>query len=77
MTDNALLNDEEIALMCDIAQNAKISMTARKQEELDRLLAENYLKRSDDHQGPGSRGYILTGKGHHTLVSLGVGVNES
>lgn len=76
MTDNAL-NDEEIALMCDIAQNAKISMTARKQEELERLLAENYLKRSSEHEGPGSRGYTLTGKGHETLVSLGVGVNES
>ncbi len=74
---DAALNDEEIALMCDIAQNAKISMTARKQAELRRLVDENYLMHSDEGGGPGSRGYKLTGKGQEKLVSLGVGVNES
>lgn len=74
---DAALNDEEIALMCDIAQNAKIAMTARKQAELQRLVAEDYLMPSDEGEGPGSRGYILTGKGQEKLVSLGVGVNES
>ncbi|RTL49172.1 MAG: hypothetical protein EKK40_15910 [Bradyrhizobiaceae bacterium] len=70
------LNDEEIALMCDIAQNAKIAMNPRKEAELKRLVAEDYLSR-DINEGPGSRGYVLTGKGQETLVSLGVGVNES
>ncbi len=74
---NAALNDEEIALMCDIAQNAKIAMNARKQSELERLVAEDYLMPKECGDGPGSRGYVLTGKGQETLVSRGVGVNES
>ncbi|HEY0234747.1 MAG TPA: hypothetical protein VGC86_06800 [Afipia sp.] len=74
---DSMLNDEEIALMCDIAQNAKISMTARKHAELKRLVAENFLAQSGGEEGPGSRGYTLTGKGQEKLVSLGVGVNES
>ncbi|HEY0219982.1 MAG TPA: hypothetical protein VGC26_09510 [Afipia sp.] len=74
---DSMLNDEEIALMCDIAQNAKIAMTDRKQAELKRLVAEDYLMPSSEGEGPGSRGYTLTGKGQEKLVSLGVGVNES
>lgn len=74
---DAALNDEEIALMCDIAQNAKISMTPRKQAELKRLVADDYLMAEDEGEGPGSHGYKLTGKGQEKLVSLGVGVNES
>lgn len=76
MADHTL-NDEEIALMCDIAQNGKIFMTPRKQAELERLVEVDFLMHRDGDEEPGSRGYVLTGKGQEKLVSLGVGVNES
>jgi DNA-binding HxlR family transcriptional regulator len=74
---DTVLNDEEIALMCDIAQNAKIIMTERKRAELKRLVDEGFLMHREHREEPGSRGYALTGKGQEKLVSLGVGVNES
>ncbi len=42
MADHAL-NDEEIALMCDIAQNGKIIMTTRKQPNSNGLSRRNSL----------------------------------
>ncbi len=74
------LNDEEVALMCDIAQNSAITITAQKTHELERLVADDFISREPRKQGrDGIRvdAYVLTDKGQRALAELGVGANES
>lgn len=71
------LSDEDIALMSDIAQNSPITMTPRKQSNLDRLVAENFIAHKAPEGLAGEFAYSLTPKGQKKLDDLGVGANES
>jgi DNA polymerase III psi subunit len=72
---NEALNDEEVALMCDILQSMELHLNSRKELELSRLTALGYLK--SEPEAPGGRGYRITAKGQQYLDERGVGANES
>jgi hypothetical protein len=74
---NYIISNDELALMVDIAQNSPITMTPRKQERLNRLLAKNFIEPRQHGDDLGSGGYALTTKGETELANQGVGANES
>jgi hypothetical protein len=71
------INDEEIALMTDIAQNSPIKMTSSKQSGIERLIASGLIKRDEALGASPEFKYTVTGKGQQVLSERGVGANES
>lgn len=77
MGGDTIINDDELALMVDIAQNSPIRMTPRKQDLLNQLMSKNLIEPRKDGDELGSGRYALTKAGETKLAELGVGANES
>ncbi len=73
----ATLNNEEIALMCDIAQSSDLHLTPHKMAELHRLRAAGYIKMRIAPTASENLAYELTREGRALLDELGVGADES
>jgi hypothetical protein len=63
-----MLKDEEVAVLCDIAQS--IAFADDKQGQIDRLIVEGYVSKDGDL-------YELTPKAEKILSDRGVGLNEA
>ncbi|HWL04617.1 MAG TPA: hypothetical protein VNQ99_06745 [Xanthobacteraceae bacterium] len=71
------LNDEEISMMCDIAQTAGTRLNARKRDELQALIAEGLVAVVEEARAGFAAEYRLTDKGQKMLDDRGIGITES
>ncbi len=69
------LNDEEIAMLCDIAGRSVVKTNPRKKIELARLVADGMIEVVP--QSAAETGYKITAKGQSILDEHGVGANEA
>jgi hypothetical protein len=63
-----MLDNERVAILCDIGQSA--SFADGKRAKLEKLIADGYVRKADDS-------YKLTPKGEKELEDRGAGLNES
>ncbi len=63
-----MLKDEEVAVLCDIAQS--IAFADDRHGEVERLIVEGYVSKDGDL-------YELTPKAEKILSDRGVGLNEA
>jgi hypothetical protein len=63
-----MLKDEEVAVLCDIAQS--IAFADDRHGEVERLIMEGYVSKDGDL-------YELTPKAEKILSDRGVGLNEA
>jgi hypothetical protein len=68
------LTDSQIALLCDIGEYDLSKLTGDQKRDLERLIAEGYLKPAKGN--PGSA-FKLTTKGMQFLGERGAGLNEA
>lgn len=68
MTD-ALLTDQEIAILCDVLDGWGGSLKADRRNVLDQLIAKGFVV-AGDQDSPGN--YKLTGKAQQLLAERGV-----
>jgi hypothetical protein len=66
--EDAMLRDEQVAVLCDIAQS--IAFADDMKGEVDRLIIEGYVARNGDL-------YELTPKAEKILSERGAALNES
>ena len=68
------LTDSQIALLCDIGEYDHSEAGSDKKRDLERLIAEGYVRPTADH--PGSA-FELTAKAMALLGERGAGLNEA
>jgi hypothetical protein len=68
------LTDSQIALLCDIGEYDHSEAGHDKKRDLERLIAEGYVRPTADH--PGSA-FELTAKAMALLGERGAGLNEA
>jgi hypothetical protein len=68
------LTNSQIALLCDIGEYDHAESASEKKRDLERLIAEGYVKPTADH--PGSV-FELTAKAIALLGERGAGLNEA
>jgi hypothetical protein len=68
------LTDSQIALLCDIGEYDHSEAGNDKKRDLERLIAEDYVRPTADH--PGSA-FELTAKAMALLGERGAGLNEA
>jgi hypothetical protein len=68
------LTDAQIAVLCDIGEYDHSNSTSDKKRDLERLIAEGYVRPTADH--PGSV-FELTAKAMALLGERGAGLNEA
>jgi hypothetical protein len=68
MLTEAQLTEEQMAVLCDIAQS--IAFADDRQGEVDRLIKEGYITKDGDL-------YELTPKAEKVLADRGAGLNEA
>ena len=68
------LSNDQIALLCEIAEQDPTRTTGDKSRDLQRLLAEGY---AEPMKGPSGSALQLTAKGSAFLGARGVGLNEA
>ena len=66
-------NDQQIAVMCDIAKSGGAGLKKERLPDVAALVAAGHVERTSDPV----EAYALTGKGQAFLDERGVGVNES
>ena len=71
MTD-ALITDQEIAILCDVLEGRGANLNADKRKVLDQLIAKGFVVPTD--QGSSVK-YKLTGKAQQLLAERGVGLS--
>jgi hypothetical protein len=68
----ALISDQEIAILCDVLEGGGASLKADKRKVLDQLIAKGFVVVADQ-ESPAK--YKLTGKSQHLLAERGVGLS--
>ena len=68
------LTNSQIALLCDIGEQALAELAGDRKRDLERLLSEGYVEPTQRH--PGSA-FMLTVKGAEFLGARGAGLNEA
>ncbi|MGY4476847.1 putative transcriptional regulator [Bradyrhizobium sp. USDA 3364] len=68
LTEDAMLRDEQVAVLCDIAQS--IAFADDVQGEVDRLIKEGYVAKDGDL-------YELTPKAEKILSERGASLNRA
>ena len=68
------LTNSQIALLCDIGEQALSEFAGDRKRDLERLLSEGYVEPTQSH--PGSA-FMLTAKGAEFLGARGAGLNEA
>ena len=71
MTD-ALITDQEIAILCNVLEGWGANLNADKRKVLDQLIAKGFVVPTD--QGSSAK-YKLTGKAQQLLAERGVGLS--
>ena len=71
MTD-ALITDQEIAILCDVLEGWGANLNADKRKILDQLIAKGFVVPADQ-ESPAK--YKLTGKAQQLLGKRGVGLS--
>jgi hypothetical protein len=71
MTD-AVITDQEIAILCDVLEGWGANLNADKRKVLDQLIAKGFVVPTD--QGASAK-YKLTGKAQQLLAERGVGLS--
>ena len=71
MTD-AVITDQEIAILCDVLEGWSANLNADKRKVLDQLIAKGFVV-SADQESPAK--YKLTGKAQQLLAERGVGLS--
>jgi len=69
---DALITDQEIALLCDVLEGQGASLNADKGKILDQLIAKGFVV-ATDQESPAK--YKLTGKAKQLLEERGVGLS--
>jgi predicted transcriptional regulator len=70
MTD-ALITDQEIAILCDVLEGWGANLNADKKKVLDQLIAKGFVMPADQES---LAKYKLTGKAQQLLAERGVGL---
>ena len=68
---DALVTDQEIAILCDVLEGSGANLNADKRKVLDQLIATGFVVA--DQESPAK--YKLTGKAQHLLAERGVGLS--
>jgi hypothetical protein len=69
---DALITDQEIALLCEVLEGHGANLNADKTKILDRLIAKGFVM-ATDQESPEK--YKLTGKAQQLLAERGVGLS--
>jgi hypothetical protein len=69
---DALITDQEIALLCDVLEGRGANLNADKSKSLDRLIEKGFVVAAD--QGSPEK-YKPTGKAQQLLAERGVGLS--
>ena len=69
---DALVTDQEIAILCDVLEGSGANLNADKRKVLDQLIAKGFVAVADQ-ESPAK--YKLTGKAQHLLAERGVGLS--
>ena len=69
---DALITDQEIAILCDVLEGSGANLNADKRKVLDQLIAKGFVLVADQEL-PAK--YKLTGKAQHLLAERGVGLS--
>ena len=69
---DALIADQEIAILCDVLEGSGANLTADKKKVLDQLIAKGFVVVADQ-ESPAK--YKLAGKAQHLLAERGVGIS--
>jgi predicted transcriptional regulator len=69
---DALITDQEIAILCDVLEGSGANLNADKRKVLDQLIAKGFVVVADQ-ESPAK--YKLTGKAQHLLAERGVGLS--
>ena len=69
---DALITDQEIAILCDVLEGSGANLNADKRKVLDQLIAKGFVLVADQ-ESPAK--YKLTGKAQHLLAERGVGLS--
>ena len=69
--EDALITDQEIAILCDVLEGSGANLNADKKKVLDQLIAKGFVVVADQ-KSPAK--YKLIGKAQHLLAERGVGL---
>jgi hypothetical protein len=69
---DALITDQEIAILCDVLEGRVAKFSADKKKALEQLIAKGFVAPSN--QDPSAK-YKLTGKAQQILAERGVGLS--
>ena len=69
---DALITDQEIAILCDVLDGWGANLNADKTKVLDQLIAKGFVVLADQES---SAKYKLTGKAQKLLAERGVGLS--
>ena len=69
--EDALITDQEIAILCDVLEGSGANLNADKKKVLDQLIAKGFVVVADQEL-PAK--YKLIGKAQHLLAERGVGL---
>ena len=69
---DALITDQEIAILCDVLEGSGANLKADKRKVLDQLIAKGFVVVADQ-ESPAK--YKLTGKAQRPLAERGVGLS--
>ena len=69
---DALITDQEIAILCDVLEGRSANLNAAKKNVLDQLIAEGFVTASGQ-ESPAK--YKLTAKAQQLLAERGVGLS--
>jgi hypothetical protein len=69
---DALISDEEIAVLCDLVEGRGANFSAERRKVLDQLIARGFVVLTG-RESPAK--YILTGEAQQILAERGVGLS--
>ena len=69
---DALITDQEIAILCDVLEGRGAKISADKKRVLEQLIAKGFV--APANQDPSAK-YKLTGKAQQILAERGVGLS--
>ena len=69
---DALITDQDIAILCDVLEGSGANLNANKRKVLDQLIAKGFVA-VPDQESPAK--YKLTGKAQQLLAERGVGLS--
>lgn len=72
-----LISDQQISVLCDVAETPQTSFEGEKKRDLDRLIEDGYVEVEGEQTSAMLPTYKLTSKAELLLTSRGAGLNEA